>query len=36
MEGHSDSQSQKKNVDQILGYISFCFEIDAHLGYYFA
>ena len=32
MERSSDSQS-KKNMDQILGFISFCFEIRSHLGH---
>ena len=27
---------RKKFIDQIFGYISFCFEIHAHLGHLFA
>ena len=26
---------RKKNIDQILGYISFCFEMQSHLGHIF-
>ena len=36
MERPSDSQNQRKKIDQILGYISFYFEIYAHLGHLFA
>ena len=30
------SNLEKKIIDQILGYISLCFEIRAHLGHPFA
>ena len=33
MERSSDSQSKKNIMDQILGFISFCFEIRSHLGH---
>ena len=36
LERPSESQSYKGIIDQILGYISFCFEISAHLGHLFA
>ena len=36
MERSSDSQSLEKIINQILGYINFCFEILAHLGHLFA
>ena len=37
MESSSESQSYKKKImDQMFGYISFCFEIRAHLGHLFA
>ena len=35
MERSSDSQSYKKIIGHILGYISFCFEIRTHLGHLF-
>ena len=34
--GPSTVKVRKKIIDQILGYISFCFEIRAHLGHRFA
>ena len=36
MEGPFDSQSRRKIIDQILGYISFCFEIHTHVDHLFA
>ena len=36
MERSSDSQNKKKIVDQILAYISFCFQVCRHLGHLFS
>ena len=33
MKGSLTVKVRKKIIDQILGYISFCFEIRAHLGH---
>ena len=36
MERSSDSQNKKKIMDQILAYISFCFQVCRHLGHLFS